>query len=123
MSILNSFEYFADHLKGPDRDKLLFIAGSLSPFDDLFDTHMVFNQIGAKEYDPQKPQSIFYGLSGENNDPDCGVSFIISPDESILVQSTRLWIKARETEEYEMSLDDLHNWLKAQPPKWQRFAK
>ncbi len=127
MPLTDSFKYFSENLIGPYRDRLLFIAGSLSPFEDLFDMQMVYNQIVSADYDPQKPQSVYYSLAEKSNDPDCGVSFIISPDESVIVQNTFLWNKnmpgETETEEYEMSLDDLHNWLKAQPPKWKRFTR
>ena len=123
MPIFDSFNYFSENLKGPERDKLLFIAGSLAPFDDIFHTYMVGNQKGAPDFDPDKPESILCVFTDSDNDD---ISLTIYPNGAVFLDDAgNLGMRSTETtdEEYEMTLNELHNWLRSQPPKWNRFAK
>ena len=126
MAIPDSFDYFSQNLKGPSRDQLLFIAGCLSPFDDLFDTYAVNNQEDKKVKDTMDHQSIIYIYSYKDIGPLHEITFTIGADGSVLVEDSFSWddeSEGRTVESYTMSLNDLFNWLRSQPPKWNRFAK
>ena len=114
MPIPDSFNYFSENLKGPERDILLFIAGSLSPFDDIFHTCMVGNQKGAPDFDPDMPESILYVFTDRDS---------VDNDITLKICSNGLVSVETSEEEYEMTFNELHNWLRSQPPKWNRYAK
>jgi hypothetical protein len=125
-----NIQYYAEHLiPGKDRDKLLFIAGQLSVFDDLFGSCGVDNQQQARDYAPNKPQGICVTIYSDTDPmPDTGHYFTVYADNSVdvmILASYPQWenggidpTKPRtiEREDYTTTLDRLLLWLRSQPP-------
>ena len=125
-----SLEYFAEHLiAGPDRDKLLYIAGQLSAFDDLLGACSVDNQKQARDYDPTKPQAIGVVIYSETDpEPDTGHYFTCYADGTVRVMQLMSYpvfkdgeidkSQPRELcrEDSTTTLSQLLLWLRSQPP-------
>ena len=125
-----SHNYFAEHLiPGNDRDKLLFIAGQLAVFEDLFGSCAVDNQKQAKDYDPNKPQSICVTIYSETDpEPNTGHYFTVYADGTVKVMQLMSFPCFRDgeidasqpreicREDSSTTLERLLLWLRSQPP-------
>jgi hypothetical protein len=125
-----SFDYFANHLiPGNDRDKLLFVAGQLSAFDDLFGSCSVENQKQARDYDPSKPQAVCVTIYSDTDpEPDTGYYFTVYSDGTVQVMQLMSFPTFKDgkvdnsqpreliREDSTTTLDKLLLWLRSQPP-------
>jgi hypothetical protein len=125
-----SLDYFAELLiPGKDRDKLLFIAGQLSVFDDIIGSCGVDNQLQGRDYDPNRPQAIGVVIYSETDpEPDTGHYFTCHADGTVEVMHIVSFPcfkdgKIDKSQPRELSREDstttlnqLLLWLRSQPP-------
>lgn len=126
-----SIKYFAEMLRpGDDRDALLFYAGMFSAFDDLFGSSGVGNQTQATDYQPDKPQYITFMMYSETDPmPDTGTSFDVFADGTVTISEIASYSnpgcneRTIDVEQYESTVQNVVNWLRAQPPRLHAYLK
>ena len=125
-----SFDYFADRLTaGSVRDRLLYIAGQLSAFDDLFGSWSVDNQPGTLHYDSTMPQGVCVVIYSETDpEPDTGHYFTCYADGTVRVMQLMSYPAFKDgeidksqprelcREDSTTTLSQLMLWLRSQPP-------
>lgn len=120
-----SFDYFSAQLHdSEDRDKLLYYAGMLQPFQDLIGSCYAGVQPGFKDTDKSAKQYIGFVIYSDNSKmPDDGYYIDIYPDGTVLIVDRISYPSADNNapdisaEEHFTTIKQLLNWLRSQPPK------
>ena len=124
-----SYQYFAEQLKpSDDREQLLYYAGMFEAFQDIISASYAGNQPGFKDSAVNPGQFIGFVIYSETSRmPDDGLYIEIYPDGTVLVKDRTSYTvpgsnePTVDIEEHFTLVQNILNWLRAQPPKIQAY--